>query len=240
MRARCFLFSLQFLASGCYVGVRAGPSVHTGVSQSGPELAVTTGIELNLSEDLTNPLAGRASVAVGGGMLASSAGEMRENGSAAAVPVANLIRAPLKTGQGMSLVGVSFGGGLLEAEGHLTVARWLVDGPDDVPSAGALVRLTGTLGLGTGEEQTWDGTVVDHTDVDLWTAALGAEVGVHFGGGEWDSGGVFLGAGMSRSTFASTGGETTSTAPYVSLRVEGGIVLQTLLALLQSVPARCH
>jgi hypothetical protein len=105
-------------------------------------------------------------------------------------------------------------------------------------SSGWLVRVVGSLGAGGGQMSTWDGAALLTADASVLTSSIGAEYGAHWGGGGMDSIGVFIGGGVTKANVSSSLGQSSWTTPYVSFRVEGGLVFQAFIALMQAAGSR--
>lgn len=230
------LLGVMAVTSGCYLGVKGGPSYHSrggrAIENVGAEFEVTAGIEMYFdSPAVLNPLAGKTRLATGGG------GFSTEADGRPTTPPAGVARTAYAIPAGSAVdPGQRASGGLWTLELGRTLWQDNWSGSRGEPTSGALLRAVASFGTGGGVLTRTD-TVGDALTSESMTAisyAVGVEGAIHGGGSTIDSYGLALGTGVKVSHFTADGYAAEAITPYVSLTIEGGFLLQAWAAVMKS------
>jgi hypothetical protein len=110
-----------------------------------------------------------------------------------------------------------------------TLGQIVTSGSEDDPSGGLLLRAATMIGAGEGSVRVAnaDGSTRSGS-ADVLVMAAGLEGGFHGGGASMHGGGIFVGTGVKYSRYLGAGTAVDTISPYVSLTIEGGIVLRIL------------
>lgn len=238
MRARAGVVTVSMMVglSGCYASFTEGPAFHAsdrpGYAGTGNEWTLTGGFEGHFDDaSLLNPLAAKTRVAVG----ITAFGSNQSNDGATTSTTRSLSTPSTTTVEPIGARKVSAGIWELELGRTLHESVWSTSGGH--PVSGSLLRAVGSVGRGSGSMRSDQ----SDSDVAVWSGRLGVEYALHTGGGSINSIGIAFGTGVRFSDVqGDPAGHAQSISPYLSVTIEGGVLLQLWAFALQAAGGGGH